>query len=109
MIVLFLAIVVLFPLLLVGPTFVLLAALWVRGLLGGAPVSIVQILGMRLRGVPPRLIIDSIIALIHRGYRYDPIMFYQAESLYLAQRELIQSPEQLADLTAKFFKTDGPG
>lgn len=102
-------IIALFALLLLAILSAALADPWIRGLLGGAPVSVAQLLGMRVRGVPPRLLVDSIVALVRRGYRFDPMMYHQAESLYLAQRYPACSPEQLADLTAKFFKSDGPG
>ena len=102
-------IVILFAVLLVAALIGPLAMTWLRAYLFGTPVSVVQILAMRWRGVPPALIVDSVITLVQRGYRYDQLMYYQAESLYLAERPLIESPEQLADLTAKFIRSDGPG
>jgi len=109
LVVLLWVIMILFALLLVAALIGPLAMTWLRAYLFGIPLSVVQILAMRWRGVPPGLIVDSVITLIQRGYRYDQLMYYQAESLYLTQREEIRSPEQLADLTAKFIKSDGPG
>ena len=43
--------------------FVLVLRPWLRAFLHGAPVSIIHIVAMRLRGNPPRLLIDAYIAL----------------------------------------------
>jgi len=109
LVVLFWTTVVLFALLIVAALFGRLAMTWLRAYLFGIPVSVVQILAMRLRGVPPGLVVDSVMALVQRGYRYDPLMYVHAESLYLARRGEIESSSQLADLTAKHLKSDGPG
>ncbi|HUE74015.1 MAG TPA: flotillin-like FloA family protein [Pirellulaceae bacterium] len=74
---------------------------WLRAFTSGAPISVVQLLGMRLRGVPPGLIVDALVTLVHRGLSHDPRRCGIAESIYLAQRGLIHSPEQLADLVEK--------
>jgi uncharacterized protein YqfA (UPF0365 family) len=83
---------------------VFLAPPWMRAFMSGAPVTLLQIIGMRLRGVPPYLIVDSVVTLVHRGHPFDRRLCYEAESLYLAQRGMIQSPEQLADLVEKRLK-----
>jgi uncharacterized protein YqfA (UPF0365 family) len=44
-----------------------LLAPFVRGLLGGAPVPLLGLVGMRLRGNPPGLLVDTFLALRHRG------------------------------------------
>jgi uncharacterized protein YqfA (UPF0365 family) len=74
---------------------------WLRAFLSGAPISVVQLVGMRLRGVPSGLIVDALVTLVHRGHVHDPRRCRIAESIYLAQRGLIGSPEQLADLVEK--------
>jgi uncharacterized protein YqfA (UPF0365 family) len=99
---------VLLALLLAAMTCKALVIPWVRGLSGGVPVSIVQLARMRARGVPPQLVVDSLLKLAHRGYRYDPLMCFQAVNVYLAEEEGVRSSEQLADLTAKYLKSDGP-
>lgn len=81
--------------------FAFVAAPWMRAFMSGAPVSMVQLIGMRLRGVPPNLIVDSVVTLIHRGQPFSRKLCYEAESLYLTQRGAIRSPEQLADLVEK--------
>jgi len=102
------AVLVLFVLLIMVAIFASSLGPWMRGFFSGVPVSIIQILGMRLRGVPPRLIVDALVTLVHRGHPYDRTLSRHAESLYLAQRGLIQSPEHLADLVEKRLKADGP-
>jgi uncharacterized protein YqfA (UPF0365 family) len=87
--------------LMVFMVFAFLAAPWMRAFMSGVPISIIQLIGMRLRGVPPNLIVDSLVTLVHRGHPFDRRLCSQAESLYLAQRSLIQSPEHLADLLEK--------
>jgi uncharacterized protein YqfA (UPF0365 family) len=80
---------------------------WLRAFLSGAPVSILQLIGMRFRGVPPRLIVDTLVALVHRGHPHDRARCYLVESTYLARRGLIETPEQLADLVEKQLKASG--
>lgn len=76
---------------------------WLWGFLGGAPVMVLQLIAMRLRGVPPGLIVDALVTLAHRGHPHDHSRVRMAESLYLAQRGLIDSPAQLADQMEKQF------
>jgi uncharacterized protein YqfA (UPF0365 family) len=101
------ALLALFFLLAIMVLFASLGSPWMRGFLSGAPVSLIQILGMRLRGVPPRLIVDALVTLVHRGHPYDGMLCARAESLFLAQRGLIRSPEHLADLVEKQLKAEG--
>ena len=77
---------------------------WLRSFLGGAPVMALQLIAMRLRGVPPRLIVDSLVTLVQRGHPHDPSRVRLAESIYLAQRGLIYSSAQLADEVEKQLK-----
>jgi uncharacterized protein YqfA (UPF0365 family) len=74
---------------------------WMRGFLGGAPVSVLQLLGMRLRGVPARLVVDAVVTLVHREHPYEPQLSRLVESTYLAQRGLIQSSTQLAEVVER--------
>jgi len=95
-----------------GLVFVLVAAgfilslfpAWMRSFLGGAPVMVLQMIGMRLRGVPPGLIVDGLVTLVHRGIPHDLSRVRLAETIYLAQRGLVDSPAQLADLMEKQLK-----
>ena len=54
---------------------------WLRSHLAGAPVPMVQIIGMRLRGCPPKLLVNAYIALIQGG---EKISIAEVESVYLA-------------------------
>lgn len=56
--------------------------LWLKALLAGAPVKILEILGMRLRGVRPSVIVDSRIMVTKAGL---PIPTVQLETHYLAR------------------------
>ncbi|OGG50000.1 MAG: hypothetical protein A3F84_02220 [Candidatus Handelsmanbacteria bacterium RIFCSPLOWO2_12_FULL_64_10] len=72
-------------LLLVGFIFMIVAfkygMLWIRATLAGAHVSIFQLVGMSLRKVPPRIIVDARVMLVKGGIEVDAKIL---ESLYLA-------------------------
>jgi uncharacterized protein YqfA (UPF0365 family) len=91
----------LFILLLIAVFFLTLFVPWIRAFMSGTPVSVFQVLGMRLRGVPARLVIDALVTLVHRGHPHTPSLARQVESTYLAQRGLIQSSTHLADIVEK--------
>jgi uncharacterized protein YqfA (UPF0365 family) len=109
LIVIFWVMVLLLGLLLLAALFGRLAMTWLRAYMFGIPVSIVQLLAMRLRGVPPGFIVDSVVTLVQRGYRYDPLMYSHAQTLYLSRRGALESPSQLADLAGQHLLSDGPG
>src|SRR5262245_7627910 len=92
------AVVALVVVLLASTLFAMLFLPWMRAFLSGAPVMVIQLLGMRLRGVPPRLIVDALVMLVHRGYPHEPARSRLAESVYLAHRVRIQTPDQLANM-----------
>ena len=96
-----LALFALVVLLLIAAVFLTLFGPWMRAFLSGTPVSIVQLIGMRLRGVPARLVVDALISLVHRGHPYEPRLCYLLESTYLAQRGYIESSTQLADMVER--------
>jgi uncharacterized protein YqfA (UPF0365 family) len=102
------ALVLLMMILVFAGVTLMLFAPWMRGFLSGAPVSILQLLGMRLRGVPARLIVDAVITLVHRGHAHDRKLVSLAESTYLAQRGLIQDSTQLADMVEKQLQIAKP-
>jgi uncharacterized protein YqfA (UPF0365 family) len=43
--------------------------LWIQALLTGTPISIVEIIGLRLRRIPPQLIVQAAITLAQRGVK----------------------------------------
>ena len=73
--------------------------LWVQALLTNTPVSLIGIIGMRLRGTPPRLILHAAIALRQRG---EMVTVEEVERCYLAHgigRSM--SATELADLVSE--------
>jgi uncharacterized protein YqfA (UPF0365 family) len=79
---------------------------WVRALLGGAPISAVTIIGMKLRGNPVNLLIDTALALNHRGI---PVGIRDVETAYIAYKGRAFTPTQLADIVIeRGAKADRP-
>jgi uncharacterized protein YqfA (UPF0365 family) len=68
---------------------------WFQGLLCGVPVSILDVIGMRLRRTPPSLIVGAAINLKHRG---EAASIVDVEKTYLAFGEGVTSPTELANL-----------
>ena len=68
---------------------------WLRAMMSGAPASIMSILGMRLRGTPPNLVIDAYIQLRMRGRE---TKLADVERTYIAQRQRVRSTGDLVDL-----------
>jgi uncharacterized protein YqfA (UPF0365 family) len=71
---------------------------WLRGMLSGAPVMAVQILGMRLRGTPPNLLVDAFVQLRARGR---DVEIAEVERQYLAHRQRVREVIHLVDLVEK--------
>src|SRR5687768_12325456 len=72
--------------------------LWVQALLTNTPVSILDIVRMRLRRCPPQLIVHAMIELSQRGVK---VTAQEAEGCYLAAAvhgERIATAAELADL-----------
>lgn len=67
---------------------------WLRCFLAGTPVSLIYILGMRLRGSPVTLIVDTLIAMKFRNLPGD---IRQIESTYLANPGPMLTTEQLIE------------
>jgi uncharacterized protein YqfA (UPF0365 family) len=88
-------------LIVVASFFLILFRPWLRGFLSGAPITIFQLIGMRLRGVPTGMVVDAVITLVHRGHPHTPRLARDVESTYLAQRGFIESSTQLADMVEK--------
>lgn len=64
------AVLAVFGLILFG-LFLYFLKVWVRAWMSGAPVSIFKLLGMKLRGVPPTLIVDARIMSVKAGIEMD--------------------------------------
>lgn len=83
----FLAFVVGFALLFVAP--------WLRAFLHGTPVSLIHIVGMRLRGNPVSLLVDAYISL-QRAQVY--ISLPQLENTYIDHRHRVTTSLELIDI-----------
>ncbi len=69
--------------------------LWMQALLTNTPISIGQIIGMRLRSSPATLIVHATIALRHRG---EAVTVDQVERCFLAFGTRTMTGTELADL-----------
>ena len=65
---------------------------WLKALLAGAPVSILTLIAMRLRGVPYNMIVDSRIMAVKAGL---DLTINQLEEHYLADGYLIPTIQAL--------------
>lgn len=74
--------------------------IWIQGLLSGVPVSILDVIGMRLRRSPPDLIVRTAIVLRHRG---QPASLVDIEAAYLGFGSGVTSPDELADLVLQHY------
>jgi uncharacterized protein YqfA (UPF0365 family) len=71
---------------------------WMRAMMSGAPVSVMSILGMRLRGTPPNLVIDAYIQLHMRGNETE---LSEVERQYIAYSNRIRTSGDLVDLVGQ--------
>ena len=71
---------------------------WVRGVLGGVRVSILDVIGMKLRRNPPGLLLDTALALKHRGFE---VGVQEVETAYMAYKGQPFTPSELADLVVQ--------
>ena len=65
---------------------------WLKAMLAGAPVSILTLIAMRLRGVPYGMIVDSRIMVVKAGL---DLTINQLEEYYLAEGHLIPTIQAL--------------
>jgi uncharacterized protein YqfA (UPF0365 family) len=68
---------------------------WIRALLSGVPVSLFDLIGMRMRGTPAKLVVDALIVLRHGGVSTTA---REVESLYLAHKESVASAGDLVQI-----------
>jgi uncharacterized protein YqfA (UPF0365 family) len=68
---------------------------WVRALMNGFPIPIVPIITMRLRGVPPILLVDAYTALRRSGVE---TTVRNVEEAYLANRTRMRTSQDLIGL-----------
>ena len=68
---------------------------WIRSLLNGFPVPLLSIISMRLRGVPPILLVDAYTALRRTG---NETTVREVEESYLANRTRVRTSQDLIGL-----------
>jgi len=90
-----------FPALVVAFVFFLVLRPWLRAFLHGAPVSVFHILGMRLRGNPPTLLIDAYIALKRADLA---ITIGDVENAFVDGRNRVLTSDDLVELVNKGAK-----
>jgi uncharacterized protein YqfA (UPF0365 family) len=83
----------------------LVIAPWLKAFLSGAPISLVQLLAMRLRGTPAPMILDTHLALVHSGHASD---VRRIESLYIANRSRIVTSADLVEIAKRELGPAGP-
>jgi uncharacterized protein YqfA (UPF0365 family) len=68
---------------------------WVRAAASGAPISVLSILGMRLRGNPVTLLVDAFTVLKHSGI---DVSIADVELAYIKQRTRVRTADDLVGL-----------
>lgn len=72
---------------------------WVRCYVSGAPLTVIDIIGMRFRRSPVRLLVDAHIALKHQG---NPTSITVIEACYMAHKHQIHDLNSLMQLLPKY-------
>ena len=62
---------------------ILFLKLWLRARVNGVPVSMMQIIGMRLRGNPPKFLVDAYVRMIQSG---EKISITEVELAFMANK-----------------------
>jgi len=81
---------------------VLVGRPWLRAFLHGTPVSVVQIVAMRLRGNPPLILIDAYIAL--KRARISTTIG-EVENAYINWHNRIATSDDLVDIVKRGSKS----
>ena len=84
-------------------TFIYFIKVWLRALVSGAHVAMIQLIGMKLRGVPPKLVIEARIATLKAGIDIDTDSI---EAHYLAGGNVINVIEALINADKASIKLD---
>ena len=72
---------------------------WIQLTLTGGRCSLMQIIGMRLRGTPMSLLVEAYTSLLHSG---EKVKLMEVESIYLANRPKIASAQDLIACVREF-------
>jgi uncharacterized protein YqfA (UPF0365 family) len=73
-------------------------SVWIRARLSGAPIPLETLVGMRLKGIPLRLLVDAAVTLRHSG---QTVGYDELESVYLAERYSIRRPQDLINVVRR--------
>ena len=71
---------------------------WLRAILHGTPVTLLQIVGMRLRGNPPSLLIDACVSLNRGGVS---ATIANVENVYIDHKNRVLTSEDLVEWVKK--------
>ena len=74
--------------------FLAVMRVWIRGVLAGVRISMFDVIGMKLRRNPPGLLLDTALALKHRGFE---VGVPEVEAAYMAYKGQAFTPSELAD------------
>ena len=84
--------------------FLAVMRVWIRGVLAGVRISMFDVIGMKLRRNPPGLLIDTALALKHRGFE---VRVQEVETAYMAYKGQTFTPRELADLVVQRLAKSG--
>jgi uncharacterized protein YqfA (UPF0365 family) len=81
---------------------------WKRAFMSGAKVSMLSIIGMRMRGCPPQFLVDAYCALVHSGH---DVTIQQVESCYISRKHEISENNigAFIDMLREFVGKDDDG
>lgn len=90
----------------VGVAWLVASGSWRKAKFSGISIPLAGIVGMRLRGTPPDLIVDAAVAVEKRGFAAP---WMQVEAVYLAQGNARMDSHELAALVEKALEPAAVG
>lgn len=78
---------------------------WMQALMAGAKIPLTRILGMKMRGSDPKLLIPVYITLVHSG---EKIPIAEIESIYMANKFAVTNAGDLLRLVRDHTKSQTP-
>ena len=82
-----------------------IVAPWIRAYASGCPLLVSQLVGMRLRGVPPMTVVDAYVALRKLNV---PTTLDHVQAFYLAHRANIKNEQDLVKFVRDHFEQNPP-
>ena len=76
---------------------------WLRAFFSGGQVSLMSILGMRLRGSPVNMLLDAHLSMIQSG---EPSRIRIVESTYIANKTRIHTTDDLVELVREVLRRE---